>query len=159
MDVNKLNIESHVNAVSNQPISACIFGCWFGSLSMINKLATVAEGGDNTDVQLWPEEYAHIQLCLLLYIAKTVCNGCQNNCSVPVLYNAAQVIYAFSVLTVHVSLQFEGVAGDEFQEQASQLCSQQSQALELIKNKQRKDPRFAQIIQVHTHTHTKTAHL
>ncbi|XP_040886987.1 rho guanine nucleotide exchange factor 11 isoform X2 [Toxotes jaculatrix] len=42
---------------------------------------------------------------------------------------------------------FEGAAGDEFQEQASQLCSQQSQALELIKNKQRKDPRFAHIIQ------------
>ncbi|XP_071372045.1 rho guanine nucleotide exchange factor 11 [Centroberyx affinis] len=42
---------------------------------------------------------------------------------------------------------FEGVAGEEFQEQASQLCSQQSQALELIKNKQRKDPRFAHIIQ------------
>ncbi|KAF7654701.1 hypothetical protein LDENG_00066210, partial [Lucifuga dentata] len=42
---------------------------------------------------------------------------------------------------------FEGVAGEEFQEHASQLCSQQSQALELIKNKQRKDPRFAHIIQ------------
>ncbi|XP_047450683.1 rho guanine nucleotide exchange factor 11 isoform X3 [Mugil cephalus] len=42
---------------------------------------------------------------------------------------------------------FEGAAGDEFQEQASQLCCQQSQALELIKNKQRKDPRFAHIIQ------------
>lgn len=42
---------------------------------------------------------------------------------------------------------FEGAAGDEFQEQASQLCSQQSQARELIRNKQRKDPRFAHIIQ------------
>ncbi|XP_045556412.1 rho guanine nucleotide exchange factor 11 isoform X7 [Salmo salar] len=42
---------------------------------------------------------------------------------------------------------FEGVAGEEFQEQASQLCSQQSQALELIKNKQRKDLRFTHIIQ------------
>ncbi|XP_031706950.1 rho guanine nucleotide exchange factor 11 isoform X5 [Anarrhichthys ocellatus] len=42
---------------------------------------------------------------------------------------------------------FEDAAGDEFQEQASQLCSQQSQAQELIKNKQRKDPRFAHIIQ------------
>ncbi|XP_028987395.1 rho guanine nucleotide exchange factor 11 isoform X3 [Betta splendens] len=42
---------------------------------------------------------------------------------------------------------FEGAAGDEFQEQAAQLCSQQSQALELIKNKQRKDPRFSHIIQ------------
>uniref|UniRef100_A0A667WSR9 Rho guanine nucleotide exchange factor (GEF) 11 n=1 Tax=Myripristis murdjan TaxID=586833 RepID=A0A667WSR9_9TELE len=42
---------------------------------------------------------------------------------------------------------FEGAAGEEFQEQASQLCSQMSHALELIKNKQRKDPRFAHIIQ------------
>ncbi|XP_064787464.1 rho guanine nucleotide exchange factor 11-like isoform X5 [Oncorhynchus masou masou] len=42
---------------------------------------------------------------------------------------------------------FEGVAGEEFQEQVSHLCSQQSQALELIKNKQRKDPRFTHIIQ------------
>uniref|UniRef100_A0A673ZNK2 Rho guanine nucleotide exchange factor 11-like n=1 Tax=Salmo trutta TaxID=8032 RepID=A0A673ZNK2_SALTR len=42
---------------------------------------------------------------------------------------------------------FEGVAGEEFQEQASHLCSQQSQALELIKNKQRKDLRFTHIIQ------------
>ncbi|XP_072553649.1 rho guanine nucleotide exchange factor 11 isoform X3 [Paramormyrops kingsleyae] len=42
---------------------------------------------------------------------------------------------------------FEGAAGAEFQEQVSQLCSQQSQALELIKNKQRKDPRFAHIVQ------------
>uniref|UniRef100_A0A3Q3FMU9 Rho guanine nucleotide exchange factor 11 n=1 Tax=Labrus bergylta TaxID=56723 RepID=A0A3Q3FMU9_9LABR len=42
---------------------------------------------------------------------------------------------------------FEGAAGDEFQEQASQLCSLQTQALELIKNKKRKDPRFAHIIQ------------
>ncbi|KAG7462156.1 hypothetical protein MATL_G00200000 [Megalops atlanticus] len=42
---------------------------------------------------------------------------------------------------------FEGVAGAEFQEQVSLLCSQQSQALELIKNKQRKDPRFSHIIQ------------
>ncbi|XP_048826817.1 rho guanine nucleotide exchange factor 11 isoform X2 [Brienomyrus brachyistius] len=42
---------------------------------------------------------------------------------------------------------FEGAARAEFQEQVSQLCSQQSQALELIKNKQRKDPRFAHIVQ------------
>ncbi|XP_016531680.1 rho guanine nucleotide exchange factor 11 isoform X8 [Poecilia formosa] len=41
----------------------------------------------------------------------------------------------------------EGAAGNEFQEQASQLCCQQTQALELIKNKKRKDQRFAQIIQ------------
>ncbi|KAM9424101.1 rho guanine nucleotide exchange factor 11 [Pholidichthys leucotaenia] len=42
---------------------------------------------------------------------------------------------------------FEGPAGDEFQEQASQLCCLQSQGLELIKNKKRKDPQFARIIQ------------
>ncbi|KAL6118414.1 arhgef11 [Pungitius sinensis] len=42
---------------------------------------------------------------------------------------------------------FEDAAGEEFQAQASQLCSQQSQALELIKSKLRKDPRFAHIIQ------------
>ncbi|XP_077355814.1 rho guanine nucleotide exchange factor 11 isoform X2 [Festucalex cinctus] len=42
---------------------------------------------------------------------------------------------------------FEGSAGEEFQEQVSQLCRQQSQALELIKNKQRKDARFAHIVQ------------
>lgn len=47
-------------------------------------------------------------------------------------------------------LQFEGQPGEEFQEEASQLCSQQSQARELIKNKRRKDPRFAHIIQVAT---------
>lgn len=47
--------------------------------------------------------------------------------------------------------QFEGAAGEEFQEQASQLCCLQSQAQELIKNKKRKDPRFAQLIQVHKH--------
>ncbi|XP_067255895.1 rho guanine nucleotide exchange factor 11 isoform X4 [Chanodichthys erythropterus] len=42
---------------------------------------------------------------------------------------------------------FEGEAGDQFEEQVSHLCSQQSQALELIKNKQRKDPRFSHLIQ------------
>ncbi|XP_053089332.1 rho guanine nucleotide exchange factor 11 isoform X4 [Pangasianodon hypophthalmus] len=42
---------------------------------------------------------------------------------------------------------FEDAAGEEFQEQVSHMCSQQSQALELIKNKQRKDPRFAHLIQ------------
>nr|XP_055051512.1 rho guanine nucleotide exchange factor 11 isoform X3 [Misgurnus anguillicaudatus] len=42
---------------------------------------------------------------------------------------------------------FEGEAGNQFQEQVSHLCSKQSQALELIKNKQRKDPRFAHLIQ------------
>uniref|UniRef100_A0A8C2BMY4 DH domain-containing protein n=1 Tax=Cyprinus carpio TaxID=7962 RepID=A0A8C2BMY4_CYPCA len=38
-------------------------------------------------------------------------------------------------------------AGDQFEEQVSRLCSQQSQALELIKNKHHKDPRFSHLIQ------------
>ncbi|XP_061086141.1 rho guanine nucleotide exchange factor 11 isoform X2 [Conger conger] len=42
---------------------------------------------------------------------------------------------------------FEGVSGAEFQEQVSLLCSRQSQALEIIKDKQRRDPQFANIIQ------------
>ncbi|XP_077444278.1 rho guanine nucleotide exchange factor 11 isoform X2 [Stigmatopora argus] len=42
---------------------------------------------------------------------------------------------------------FDGAAGDEFQEQASHFCSRQSEALELIKNKRRKDPRFAHMVQ------------
>lgn len=54
-----------------------------------------------------------------------------------------------------VCFQFEGQAGEEFQEQASQLCSQHSQAVELIKNKKRKDPRFAQIIQVRARTRAR----
>ncbi|XP_077598612.1 rho guanine nucleotide exchange factor 11 [Stigmatopora nigra] len=42
---------------------------------------------------------------------------------------------------------FEGAAGEEFQEQASHFCSRQSEALELIKNKRRKEPRFAHLVQ------------
>ncbi|XP_069044627.1 rho guanine nucleotide exchange factor 11 isoform X3 [Lepisosteus oculatus] len=42
---------------------------------------------------------------------------------------------------------FEGPAGQEFQEKVSQFCSRQAQALELIKSKQQKDPRFQQLIQ------------
>ncbi|CAL8376866.1 unnamed protein product [Gadus morhua 'NCC'] len=42
---------------------------------------------------------------------------------------------------------FEGPAGEGFADQASQLCSQQSEALELLKSKQRKDPRFAHVMQ------------
>ncbi|XP_066579186.1 rho guanine nucleotide exchange factor 11 isoform X2 [Amia ocellicauda] len=44
-------------------------------------------------------------------------------------------------------VRFEGAAGQEFQEKVSQFCSHQAQALELIKSKQRKDPRFQQLIQ------------
>ncbi|KAL7880638.1 hypothetical protein SRHO_G00028920 [Serrasalmus rhombeus] len=42
---------------------------------------------------------------------------------------------------------FEDAEGEEFQDHVSHMCSQQSQALELIKIKQRKDPRFAHLIQ------------
>ncbi|MGH0180843.1 UNVERIFIED_CONTAM: hypothetical protein FKN15_012722 [Acipenser sinensis] len=42
---------------------------------------------------------------------------------------------------------FEGSAGEDFQEIVSQFCSHQALALELIKNKQRKEPRFQQLIQ------------
>uniref|UniRef100_A0A3Q2XYZ7 DH domain-containing protein n=1 Tax=Hippocampus comes TaxID=109280 RepID=A0A3Q2XYZ7_HIPCM len=42
---------------------------------------------------------------------------------------------------------FDGAAGEEFEQQASQLCRQQSRALELIKSKQRKEPRFAHVVQ------------
>ncbi|KAK1794554.1 hypothetical protein P4O66_001288 [Electrophorus voltai] len=41
----------------------------------------------------------------------------------------------------------ENAVGEEFQEQVSHLCGQQSQALELIKNKQRKDLRFSHLMQ------------
>uniref|UniRef100_A0A673CEC2 Rho guanine nucleotide exchange factor (GEF) 11 n=1 Tax=Sphaeramia orbicularis TaxID=375764 RepID=A0A673CEC2_9TELE len=67
----------------------------------------------------------------------SLCEAMKKRRDTPIVQNIGDVMLS----------RFEGAAGDEFQEQASQLCSQQSQALELIKNKQRKDPRFAHIIQ------------
>ncbi|XP_042256545.1 rho guanine nucleotide exchange factor 11 isoform X3 [Thunnus maccoyii] len=67
----------------------------------------------------------------------SLCEAMKKRRESPIVQNIGDVMLA----------RFEGAAGEEFQEQASQLCSQQSQALELIKNKQRKDPRFAHIIQ------------
>ncbi|XP_070785812.1 rho guanine nucleotide exchange factor 11 [Enoplosus armatus] len=67
----------------------------------------------------------------------SLCESMKKRRETPIVQDIGDVMLA----------RFEGAAGDEFQEQASQLCSQQSQALELIKNKQRKDPRFAHIIQ------------
>uniref|UniRef100_A0A4W6EEP3 Rho guanine nucleotide exchange factor (GEF) 11 n=1 Tax=Lates calcarifer TaxID=8187 RepID=A0A4W6EEP3_LATCA len=67
----------------------------------------------------------------------SLCEAMKKRRETPIVQDIGDVMLA----------RFEGGAGDEFQEQASQLCSQQSQALELIKNKQRKDPRFAHIIQ------------
>ncbi|XP_056224564.1 rho guanine nucleotide exchange factor 11 isoform X4 [Seriola aureovittata] len=67
----------------------------------------------------------------------SLCEAMKKRRETPIVQDIGDVMLA----------RFEGAAGDEFQEQASQLCSQQSQALELIKNKQRKDPRFAHIIQ------------
>ncbi|XP_069374348.1 rho guanine nucleotide exchange factor 11 isoform X4 [Paralichthys olivaceus] len=67
----------------------------------------------------------------------SLCEAMKKRRETPVVQDIGDVMLA----------RFEGAAGDEFQEQASQLCSQQSQAVELIKNKKRKDPRFAHIIQ------------
>ncbi|XP_078132779.1 rho guanine nucleotide exchange factor 11 isoform X5 [Sander vitreus] len=67
----------------------------------------------------------------------SLCEAMKKRRETPIVQDIGDVMLA----------RFEDAAGDEFQEQASQLCSQQSQALELIKNKQRKDPRFAHIIQ------------
>ncbi|XP_059210834.1 rho guanine nucleotide exchange factor 11 isoform X2 [Centropristis striata] len=67
----------------------------------------------------------------------SLCESMKKRRETPVVQDIGDVVLA----------RFEGAAGDEFQEQASQLCSQMSQALELIKNKKRKDPRFAHTIQ------------
>ncbi|XP_034020984.1 rho guanine nucleotide exchange factor 11 isoform X3 [Thalassophryne amazonica] len=66
----------------------------------------------------------------------SLCEGMKNRRESPVVQEIGDVLLS----------RFEGAAGEEFQEQASQLCRQQSQALELIRNKERKDPRFAQVI-------------
>ncbi|XP_070710540.1 rho guanine nucleotide exchange factor 11 isoform X2 [Pempheris klunzingeri] len=65
----------------------------------------------------------------------SLCEAMKKKRETPVVQDIGDVLLA----------SFEGADGEEFQEQVSQLCSQQS--LELIKNKQRKDPRFAHIIQ------------
>ncbi|XP_049423909.1 rho guanine nucleotide exchange factor 11 isoform X1 [Epinephelus fuscoguttatus] len=67
----------------------------------------------------------------------SLCEAMKKRRETPIVQDIGDVMLA----------RFEGAAGDEFQEHASQLCSQQSQAVELIKNKKRKDPRFAHIIQ------------
>ncbi|XP_078792506.1 rho guanine nucleotide exchange factor 11 isoform X3 [Oryzias latipes] len=66
-----------------------------------------------------------------------LCEAMKKRRDIPVVQEIGDVLLA----------RFEGAAGEEFQEQASQLCCLQSQAQELIKNKKRKDPRFAQLIQ------------
>ncbi|XP_061566635.1 rho guanine nucleotide exchange factor 11 [Cololabis saira] len=67
----------------------------------------------------------------------SLCEAMKKRREAPIVQDIGDVMVA----------RFEGAAGDEFQEQAAQLCCQQSQALELIKNKKRKDPRFAHLIQ------------
>ncbi|XP_008296120.1 rho guanine nucleotide exchange factor 11 isoform X2 [Stegastes partitus] len=67
----------------------------------------------------------------------SLCEAMKKRRETPIVQDIGDVMLA----------RFEGAAGDEFQEKASQLCCQQSQARELIKNKRRKDPRFAHIIQ------------
>ncbi|XP_036066826.1 rho guanine nucleotide exchange factor 11 [Oryzias melastigma] len=66
-----------------------------------------------------------------------LCEAMKKRREVPVVQEIGDIMLA----------RFEDAAGQEFQEQASQLCCLQSQAQELIKNKKRKDPRFAQLIQ------------
>lgn len=60
-------------------------------------------------------------------------------------------VCACVVAHARADVQFDGAAGEEFEQQASQLCRQQSRALELIKSKQRKEPRFAHVVQVRTY--------
>uniref|UniRef100_A0A3Q3ARQ4 Rho guanine nucleotide exchange factor 11 n=1 Tax=Kryptolebias marmoratus TaxID=37003 RepID=A0A3Q3ARQ4_KRYMA len=67
----------------------------------------------------------------------SLCEAMKKRRETPVVQDIGDVMVA----------RFEGAAGSEFQEQASLLCCHQSPALELIKNKKRKDPRFAQMIQ------------
>ncbi|KAM3589932.1 uncharacterized protein V6R79_000251 [Siganus canaliculatus] len=67
----------------------------------------------------------------------SLCEAMKKRRESPVVQNIGDIMLA----------RFEGAAGDEVQEQVSLLCSQHSQALELIKSKKRKDPRFAHIIQ------------
>lgn len=46
------------------------------------------------------------------------------------------------------SLQFDGAEGSWFQKISSRFCSRQSFALEQLKAKQRKEPRFCAFVQV-----------
>uniref|UniRef100_A0A673H677 Rho guanine nucleotide exchange factor 11-like n=1 Tax=Sinocyclocheilus rhinocerous TaxID=307959 RepID=A0A673H677_9TELE len=88
---------------------------------------------------LSPEELSCIFLNLrLVYeLHASLCEAMKKRRESPVVQGIGDIMLA----------RLEGEAGDQFEEQVSHLCSQQSQALELIKSKRRKDPRFAHLIQ------------
>ncbi|XP_043100806.1 rho guanine nucleotide exchange factor 11 isoform X2 [Puntigrus tetrazona] len=88
---------------------------------------------------LTPEELSCIFLNLrqVYELHASLCEAMKKRRESPIVQGIGDVMLA----------RLEGEAGDQFEEQVSHLCSQQSQALELIKNKQRKDPRFAHLIQ------------
>ncbi|XP_050970709.1 rho guanine nucleotide exchange factor 11 isoform X2 [Labeo rohita] len=88
---------------------------------------------------LSPEELSCIFLNLrqVCELHASLCEAMKKRRESPIVQGIGDVMLAT----------FEGEAGEQFEEQVSHLCSQQSQALELIKNKQRKDPRFAHLIQ------------
>uniref|UniRef100_A0A3Q2PA42 Rho guanine nucleotide exchange factor 11 n=1 Tax=Fundulus heteroclitus TaxID=8078 RepID=A0A3Q2PA42_FUNHE len=85
-----------------------------------------------------PEELACIfpNLPQVYELHASLCEEMKKRRESPIVQDIGDVMLA----------KFEGAAGSEFQEHASQLCCQQTQALELIKNKKRKESRFAQII-------------
>ncbi|XP_016365056.1 rho guanine nucleotide exchange factor 11 [Sinocyclocheilus rhinocerous] len=88
---------------------------------------------------LSPEELACIFLNLshVYELHASLCEAMKKRRQSPIVQGIGDIMLA----------RFEGDPGDQFEEQVSHLCSQQSQALELIKSKQRKDPRFAHLIQ------------
>ncbi|XP_073692838.1 rho guanine nucleotide exchange factor 11 [Garra rufa] len=88
---------------------------------------------------LSPEELSCIFLNLrqVCELHASLCEAMKKRRESPIVQGIGDIMLA----------RFEGEAGDQFEEQVSHLCSQQSQALELIKSKQRKDPRFAHLIQ------------
>uniref|UniRef100_A0A9J7ZUV0 Rho guanine nucleotide exchange factor 11 n=1 Tax=Cyprinus carpio carpio TaxID=630221 RepID=A0A9J7ZUV0_CYPCA len=88
---------------------------------------------------LSPEELSCIFLNLrhVYELHASLCEAMKKRRESPVVQGIGDIMLA----------RLEGEAGDQFEEQVSHLCSQQSQALELIKSKQRKDPRFAHLIQ------------
>lgn len=86
-----------------------------------------------------PDELACIfpNLHQVYELHASLCEAMRKRRETPIVQDIGDVMLA----------RFEGAAGDEFQEEVSQLCCQQIFAREFIKLKCRKDPRFAQIIQ------------
>ncbi|KTG47531.1 hypothetical protein cypCar_00041574, partial [Cyprinus carpio] len=88
---------------------------------------------------LSPEELSCIFLNLrqVYQLHASLCEAMKKRRESPVVQGVGDIMLA----------RLEAEAGDQFEEQVSRLCSQQSQALELIKNKHHKDPRFSHLIQ------------